>query len=848
MDFTQAETDDLFVRLLKWLLRRVGARTLVGLLLLGLVLVSVVTGISQVTRRVEVGLLSAAALLGMLLGWWLGRGRSQPQAGSAHPGGGSAQPWAGSAQPQAGSAQPGAGVRAGVLASLSGLVWTGLSVGRLWGVIAGLAWQGLGLVVQAQGWRYGDPLPDLRPLQALSSDLSLRLGLLVQKVIAWLAGLLHGKPPFDPLAASLLWGLVLWDIGAWSGWWLRRRRQPLWAVLPAAGLLCSGLAFSHASPLYLFPVLAGCLGLMAWSTYERRQTEWEQQAVDTAEGLTLDLGLWGMAVVMGISSVAYGLATFSPTRTVEALQRMLQPQTQAVQRMGQSLGLEARPTPTPPPPPPGVLPRKHLIGAGPGLSQRVVMVVSGSDPLQARVDADPAVRPDYYWRSVTYDYYTGRGWMTSATDRWSYQPGEVVSPTLLNPSRPITLTVQVLGVRDEATLQQTPAYFAGELVSLDREFAADWRTTRGGQPDLFRAWLPHLPEQGSYHVQARLLAAGEQRLRQAGAPPPDWIAERYLALPANLSARVRSLGQALAGSADNPYDRAKAIEASLRRYPYTLDLPPPPGGKELSEYFLFDLRRGFCDYYATAMVVLARAGGLPARLAVGYAQGTYDPARQAYVVTEADAHSWPEIYFSGVGWVAFEPTGGRAAIERPLLSQAPPEYAPAEPASGEEAASGKPSSPFRQALQAGLLAGLKLLAGAVVFLALGWLLLQQIQAWRLHRMAPGQALAMLYQCLRSSGLRLGLAQPPGQTPYELAGLLSEHLRGLVAGKRYWHGRLRGWLEPAPSEARRLVELYAQAAYSPHPPAPSSLEQALVAWRRLERRVWLARLYHRIARR
>ncbi len=68
------------------------------------------------------------------------------------------------------------------------------------------------------------------------------------------------------------------------------------------------------------------------------------------------------------------------------------------------------------------------------------------------------------------------------------------------------------------------------------------------------------------------------------------------------------------------------------------------------------------------MVVLARAAGLPARLVIGYATGTYDEAHQRFVVTEADAHSWPEIYFPGYGWIRFEPTGGGlilTALHRP---------------------------------------------------------------------------------------------------------------------------------------------------------------------------------------
>ena len=82
------------------------------------------------------------------------------------------------------------------------------------------------------------------------------------------------------------------------------------------------------------------------------------------------------------------------------------------------------------------------------------------------------------------------------------------------------------------------------------------------------------------------------------------------------------------------------------------------------DYFLFDLQKGYCDYYASSMVVLARASGLPARLVVGYIAERYDEDLQAYVISEAEAHSWAEIYFPGYGWIEFEPTGGREPVYR----------------------------------------------------------------------------------------------------------------------------------------------------------------------------------------
>ncbi len=107
----------------------------------------------------------------------------------------------------------------------------------------------------------------------------------------------------------------------------------------------------------------------------------------------------------------------------------------------------------------------------------------------------------------------------------------------------------------------------------------------------------------------------------------------------------------------------------------------------MADYFLFDLQRGYCDYYATAFIVLARLNGLPARFATGYAIGSWDDTEREWTVTEAQAHSWPEVYFPQAGWVAFEPTAGRpplvrwAAATAPTLPgpQATPQFDPFQP-------------------------------------------------------------------------------------------------------------------------------------------------------------------------
>jgi hypothetical protein len=115
----------------------------------------------------------------------------------------------------------------------------------------------------------------------------------------------------------------------------------------------------------------------------------------------------------------------------------------------------------------------------------------------------------------------------------------------------------------------------------------------------------------------------------------------------------------------NPYDQAKAIEHWLRtNIQYNESIPTPPAGSDPIEWFLFEERQGYCNYYASAMVLMLRVQGIPARLAAGFAQGTWDANRGSFEVLERDAHTWVEVYFPGYGWIEFEPTADEPAVER----------------------------------------------------------------------------------------------------------------------------------------------------------------------------------------
>ncbi len=134
------------------------------------------------------------------------------------------------------------------------------------------------------------------------------------------------------------------------------------------------------------------------------------------------------------------------------------------------------------------------------------------------------------------------------------------------------------------------------------------------------------------------------------------IYTKYASLPSTVTKRVRDLAENITMSKDNNYDKAKAIETYLAtNYPYTLMPGKPPLKKDFVDYFLFEGKKGYCTYYATAMTVLLRCVGIPARYVEGYILPP-DNRNGVFKVTNQQAHAWVEAYFEGFGWIPFEPT------------------------------------------------------------------------------------------------------------------------------------------------------------------------------------------------
>lgn len=139
--------------------------------------------------------------------------------------------------------------------------------------------------------------------------------------------------------------------------------------------------------------------------------------------------------------------------------------------------------------------------------------------------------------------------------------------------------------------------------------------------------------------------------------------EEYLAVPESVPQRVWDLAAELTAGDGTMYEKVRALEQYLSSdggFRYSLrEASVVPDGSDYVDHFLFESRVGYCDNFSTAMVVMARMAGIPARWAKGFNSGTAEVAEDGatyYAITNANAHSWPEIFFPDTGWVPFEPT------------------------------------------------------------------------------------------------------------------------------------------------------------------------------------------------
>jgi transglutaminase-like putative cysteine protease len=767
------------------------ATRLESLIWLGLLGLSMTTiwGIQNMVRGLNQELLITVTLGGLLLGWMLARIRA---------------PW----------------WLTLILAGGAGFETTMILVGYLLPLVFALL--RVILIYLLTLWRLGfRTLPEADPLGTALQDLIQGGSVVLTRLWDWFISL-GQKGMHDPLPLQLVWGWALWCAAAWAAYLIWQNRQALLAIIPLGALLTVTIFFAGINLTALSVFLALALVLQAGNSWKRRQHRWQVNNIDWATDLVNDM----IFTVTFLTLVIFLLSTITPqisiSNLVTDLQKHLAWNGQQADNVAASFGIERRsPPPTRPPITPGGLPRRHLLGSGPELTRLIVMTIKTDDPPPAppeEVRFGGAAPPTpHYWLAATFDIYNGRGWYSSPTTAVDLDANAPQLEPLEAPGRIVSQTVQLIEPFGDLL------FTSGFPLQVDRPsqitFRAnqDWAGTTVEADDVYTAqsWLP----------QPR-----PDDLNQVGTDYPDWISQRYLALPDNLSNRVRRLALELTATAPTPYERALALEEYLRAIPYSLDVPRPPRDQDVVEYFLFDLQKGYCDYYATSMAVLARAAGLPARFVIGYAPSPYDYRSGQYIVREAEAHSWVQIYFPGHGWIDFEPTGGRAPIDRSAEEDVSRASLPTLPSDFDidsvlaKRQTWLETMPLWQVLLIGL-TGLASLA--LVGLLTVWGSNQRLAGLPVEQLVP-----LLESRLERSARFLDIPLSVGATPLEFQAVLAQRLEHLAEK----HPALQKF-KPASTDIARLVEAFIQLRYAPHPVTASESIACIEAWRRLRWPLW-----------
>jgi transglutaminase-like putative cysteine protease len=312
-----------------------------------------------------------------------------------------------------------------------------------------------------------------------------------------------------------------------------------------------------------------------------------------------------------------------------------------------------------------------------GFSDEVTLgqigVIQQSDNVVLRAQFDQPPPADLKWHGTTLTHFDGRKWFNRLPERAGIELhgaldnsvgfGSVMARRILDGANQLLVYPNAKApffLRYKVNLEPTGAnifFFPSRLTSIRgsvRDYSLSVSATlsyRQASAVAVRAYsgssvvFPHESDMG----------------RETPAP-----GSAYLELPP-MDARVAALATQVTANAQTPYDKAAAVEEYLRtQFGYTLEMVatdnPIP-------FFLFERKKGHCEYFASAMAVMLRTQGIPSRIVNGFRNGELSDVTGSYIVRGRDAHSWVEAFIPGRGWVEFDPTPAAAPLEHNLWTR-----------------------------------------------------------------------------------------------------------------------------------------------------------------------------------
>jgi len=628
---------------------------------------------------------------------------------------------------------------------------------------------GGGVVLWAIGGEYHGALDQVGRVEALRDD-----------AVGWTITVLRTGYPSELSPYAIGLGVLLWVTAFMAAYAVYRHNRVIDAILLLGAAMIVNLSatftdlFGH---LLLFVIAALLLWLRA--ALVDRQDGWQRRRVN--ENLEVPASIMRSGIIFAAASVvlAWVLTSVAVAAPLTSAWRSFDGVWTGVRDQFEGVF--------------GTLtnPQSRVTGSTFGASFTVQGEWVSNDD-EALVVAAPRA---LYLRTATYDAYTGRGWERSDGPKRQVGPGDALFSGATSERPSEAYEIETITISMQQTLGRN-LFTAGSPLEI---YAPIVIHESGGQPVLggVDAANPIGPGEG-YQLSVALSEADEAQLGAAGTEYPQAVRELYLD-DSRATDRVRELALDLTADLTTPYEKAEALAAFLQRDPsfaYETVAPVPQDGQDLVDFFLFDEesgRQGYCQYYASAMVLMARSLDLPARVAVGFAPGERSDDG-TFLVRESNAHAWAEIYFPGYGWQIFEatksidprfirPAGDASTAAPPNTGRDPLLDFELDPAAlnninalpsvdliegGIDAAQPDAPTSAESARSGNALLIAALVVGAAAFI---WLRMRHLQ--RRWRLLPAGDRA--WQRLTLAADRAGVGPRPSETIYEYSGWLEEQL-------------------------------------------------------------------------
>ncbi len=473
---------------------------------------------------------------------------------------------------------------------------------------------------------------------------------LFQRQGAWLQKAFNEQTSRDQAIFVIQTSILFWVLGHTAAWFTFRDPK-IWRVVVPSGLILLSVVFYYYGPrplsLYLAIYIIFAFLYVARTYLASEQSEWNSAVVRYERTIVYNFMLAGLMVSIASMLVAFTAPTPGASTSLNnalggantPLRRFQDNWTRLFASL-RTYGTDTSDN----------FSDSLTLGGPRDVGDTLVMDVFVENQL-----------PYAYWYAVTFDTYEDGEWSITPGDREVHVPDDgLISVPATGARKTITQTVRTY------LPSSGNIYGMSEVVTSDRQmFVTAQRDSQGKKLVSLVQSRYVLPQGTVYNVQSQFSTANGRQLRESGTRYPTWL-DVYFQVPDTITPRTIELAADLTAGLDNNFDKAIAVRDFLRDHiTYNDQIDAPPDGAEPIDYVLFEDPEGYCNYYASAMVMMLRSQGVPARVVSGYAAGEFVSDANLYRVRAKDAHTWVEVYFPNYGWIPFEPTASISPYNRP---------------------------------------------------------------------------------------------------------------------------------------------------------------------------------------